>query len=117
MILALDTLRACSMSRSIRPGRSCWSGTMLDPPGELPGHGRRWYGPGVGGDLLDPADGALHGHVPLRCRRGITDAIGQVEAESQGVGALLEDAKVQAGSLDIEGTPELALDCLPGACR
>ncbi|MGB0070766.1 MAG: hypothetical protein WBQ11_22305, partial [Isosphaeraceae bacterium] len=46
--------------------------------------------------------------------RGITDAIGQVEAESQGVGALLEDAKVQAGSLGIEGTPELALRLLAG---
>ena len=31
MIQAPGTLRACSISRSIRPGRSCWSGTMLDP--------------------------------------------------------------------------------------
>ena len=46
--------------------------------------------------------------------RGITDAIGQVEAESQGAGALLEDAKAQAGSLGIEGTPELALRLLAG---
>ena len=46
--------------------------------------------------------------------RGITDAIGHVEAESQGAGALLEDAKAQAGSLGIEGTPELALRLLAG---
>ncbi|HMF37400.1 MAG TPA: hypothetical protein VKF17_12200 [Isosphaeraceae bacterium] len=44
--------------------------------------------------------------------RGITDAIGQVEAERQGVGALLEVAKAQAGGLGIEGIPELALRLL-----
>ena len=49
--------------------------------------------------------------------RGITDAIGQVEAERQGAGALLEVAKAQAGGLGIEGIPELSCGCLPGACR
>ncbi len=46
--------------------------------------------------------------------RGITDAIGQVEAESQGAGALLEIVKAQAGGLGIEGIPELALRLLAG---
>jgi len=47
--------------------------------------------------------------------RGITDAIGQIEAESQGAGALLEVAKARAGGLGIEGIPELALRLLAGS--
>ncbi len=46
--------------------------------------------------------------------RGITDAIGQVEAESEGAGALLQVAKTQAGGLGVEGIPELALRLLAG---
>ena len=46
--------------------------------------------------------------------RGITNAIGQVEAERQGAGTLLEEAKLQAGGLGIEGIGELALRLLAG---
>ncbi len=47
--------------------------------------------------------------------RGITDAIGQIEAESRGAGALLEVAKARAGGLGIEGIPEFALRLLAGS--
>ncbi len=47
--------------------------------------------------------------------RGITDAIGQVEVERQGAGALFDVARTQAGGLGIEGIPELALRLLAGS--
>jgi hypothetical protein len=46
--------------------------------------------------------------------RGIISAIGQVEEESQAAGALLEDAKTEAGAQSIQGIPELALRLLAG---
>jgi hypothetical protein len=47
--------------------------------------------------------------------RGITDAVGEVEAESPSAGGLLDDAKADAGSLGVEGMPELALRLLAGS--
>jgi hypothetical protein len=47
--------------------------------------------------------------------RGITDAVGEVEAESPGASGLLDDAKAEAGSLGVEGLPELALRLLAGS--
>jgi hypothetical protein len=46
--------------------------------------------------------------------RGIIDAVGQVEEETQAAGALLEDAKAAAGVQGIDGIPELALRLLAG---
>jgi len=47
--------------------------------------------------------------------RGITAAVGEVEAESPGAGGLLDDAKAEVGSLGVEGLPELALRLLAGS--
>ncbi len=46
--------------------------------------------------------------------RGITGTTGLVEPESGTAGSLLEDASTEAGSMAIEGVPELALGLLGG---
>ncbi len=45
---------------------------------------------------------------------GVISAIGNVEAESDAAGALLEEARIEAGSMGVEGIPELALGLLAG---
>ena len=72
---------------------------------------------GVGGDLREPDAERSTALFLCDVERGITGAIGQVEEERQGAGALLEEAKLQAGGQGIEGMPELRSGCLLAACR
>ena len=46
---------------------------------------------------------------------GVTDAIGQLEAESPEAGGLLREVRAQAGGPGVEGVPDLALGLLAGS--
>ena len=79
--------------------------------------------------LVTAVDGQGRGSVAISANRhterctaiflcdvehGVISAVGKVEPESRAAGALLDEARIEAGSMGVEGVPELALGVLAG---